>query len=133
MSNTTCWVGCSGVNERWDYKTLRDIRDRTYPERVAYYAGEGIMAQVVQDWGLVLGEDVAPARPGLVQRPAGNAKRDDWVAFRLAQGVPVGDVQDLGRDDLRDMPDPQGQEEEPPPAPEEVPAEDTTDDAEAEG
>lgn len=36
-----------------------------------------------------------------VERPAGNASRDEWAAYAEAQGVDVSD--DMSRNDLRDM------------------------------
>lgn len=90
------------ANERWDYKTLRPIGDPNNAGRVAYAEGQGIFAQVVEDWGLVVGEDVTPARPDVVERPAGNAKRSEWATFRLGQGMDPEQVDGMTRDELRD-------------------------------
>lgn len=87
------------ANERYDYTALRTIE---YPKgQPAYLAGHGVMAQVVEDLGLVVGEDVAPARPDVVPRPAGNAKRAEWVAYALAQGADPDEVDAATRDELR--------------------------------
>jgi hypothetical protein len=90
------------ANERWDYVTLRPINDPEYG-RMAYDEGAGIMAQVVADWGLTVGEDVKPARPDVVARPAGNAARSQWAAYRLGQGADPEQVDGMTRDELRDM------------------------------
>lgn len=36
-------------------------------------------------------------------RPAGNASRDDWAAYALAQGADEADVEGLSRDELREQ------------------------------
>lgn len=36
-------------------------------------------------------------------RPAGNASRGEWVAYALAQGADEDAVEDLTRDELRDL------------------------------
>lgn len=89
------------AGERFDYKTVRDIADPTFG-RVAYRKGEGIMAQVVADWGLSVGEDVIPARPDVAPQPGRNAKRAEWAAYRLAQGMDPDKVDGMSRDELRD-------------------------------
>jgi hypothetical protein len=90
------------AGERWDYVTLRPIPDPTFG-RTAYNEGEGIMAQVVEDLGLVVGVDVKPAQPDAVARPAGNASRSQWAAYRLGQGADPERIDAMTRDELRDM------------------------------
>ncbi len=87
------------ANERYDFVALRTIE---YPEgQPAYLAGQGVMAQVVDDLGLVVGEDVAPARPDVIPEPAGNAPRSDWAAYAIGQGMSRDEADDLTRDELR--------------------------------
>lgn len=46
------------VGERPEYVALRDVPDPEFG-RVAYRAGQGVSAAVVDGWGLELGVDVA--------------------------------------------------------------------------
>jgi hypothetical protein len=89
------------ANERWDYIALQDILDPGYG-RAAYREGEGLYAQVVEDWGLVVGEDVTPARPDSMPQPAGNASRAQWAKYAQIQGVDPDEVDGMTRDQLRD-------------------------------
>lgn len=89
------------AGERPDYRALQVIPDRNNPSRSAYQPGEDLHAQVVQDWGLVIGVDVEALRPEQMARPAGNAKRDEWATYALAQGLSVEKVDGMGRDELR--------------------------------
>lgn len=86
------------ANERYEYKALRTIE---YPTgQPAYLEGMGVMAQVVQDLGLVVGEDVAPTRPDVVPVPAAGARRADWAAYAVAQGADPEQVDAMTRDQL---------------------------------
>jgi len=38
-------------------------------------------------------------------RPAGNASKDEWYDYRLANSYSEEELEDLGRDDLRDLED----------------------------
>lgn len=92
------------AGERFDYKTLRPILDPDFG-RIAYNEGEGIMAQVVEDYGLEVGVDVEPARANSMPRPARNASRAEWAKYALIQGLDPEEVDGLTRDELRDHPD----------------------------
>jgi hypothetical protein len=90
------------VNERPDYRALRTIPDRNMPSRTG-----------VEDWGLVVGEDVTPARPDVIARPSGNATRTEWAVYALGQGLTPAEVDDMSRDQIRerfpaDEPEPAG-------------------------
>lgn len=89
------------ANERPDYRALRSIPDPTNAGHTAYLEGEGLHEQVVRDWGLRIGEDVAALRPEQMAKPAGNAKRGEWAAYALAQGRDQDHVDGLSRDQLR--------------------------------
>jgi hypothetical protein len=92
------------AGERPEYRVLRPIPDPTNMGRTAYLPGEGIYAQVVDDWHLVEGEDVESARPNAFERPAGNASRDAWARYRLSEGrLTQQEVDGMGRDELRDF------------------------------
>lgn len=67
-----------------------------------YQPGDGIYAQVVEDYGWVLGVDVDAARPDLMERPAENASREAWVNYVLTQkpGTAREELDDMGRNDL---------------------------------
>jgi hypothetical protein len=87
------------ANERYDFVALRTIE---YPKgQPAYLAGHGVMAQVVEDLGLIVGEDVAPARPDVIPEPSGNASRAEWAAYAIGQGMTRDEADDLTRDELR--------------------------------
>jgi hypothetical protein len=87
------------ANERYDFVALRTVE---YPKgQPAYLEGQGLSAQVVADLGLVVGEDVDPARPDVIGEPAGNAPRADWAAYAIGQGLSRDEVDDLTRDELR--------------------------------
>lgn len=88
------------ANERFDYVTLRVIPDALMG-RPAYNEGEGIMAQVVEDLGLIVGEDVRPARPDSMDMPAASASRAQWAKYAEIQGVPQDEVDAATRDELR--------------------------------
>lgn len=85
---------------RWDYIALKVLPERG-PR--GYNPGDGLMQQVVDTLGLVVGEDVVPARPDVIARPAGNASRADWAAYALGQGKTPDELEDLGRDQIRDL------------------------------
>jgi hypothetical protein len=86
------------ANERYDFVALRTIN---YAGRPAYLEGMGLSAQVVADLGLVVGEDVAPARPDVIPEPAGDATRAEWAAYAIGQGLSRDEVEPLGRDEIR--------------------------------
>lgn len=90
------------AGERPEYRVLRPIPDPANVGRTAYLPGEGIHLQVVEDWGLAVGEDVEPARRDSIPRPAGNASRADWARYALIQGLSQEEVDGLTRDQLRD-------------------------------
>jgi hypothetical protein len=59
-------------------------------------------AQVVEQYGWVLGVDVKAARPDVLERPADGAARERWVDYVLTQEPDLArsDLDDLGRNDL---------------------------------
>jgi hypothetical protein len=93
------------AGERPEYRVVRAIPDPVNAGHTAYLPGEGIHLQVVEDWGLVVGEDVEPARRDSIPRPAGNASRTDWAKYALIQALDPEEVDSLTRDELRDHPD----------------------------
>ena len=89
------------AGERPEYRVLRAIPDRNNASRSAYLEGEYMHAQVVADWDLQIGVDVASVRPESMARPAGNASRAEWATYALAQGRDQEYVDGLSRDQLR--------------------------------
>lgn len=117
------------ADERHEYEVLVNI-DEPGMDRVAYRPGQPIHAQVVQDWGLTVGEagddeaQVMSLRPRELARPASNASRDEWFAYRASQpGADRAALDDMGRNALRDMDrDPDAPDERDGKAPAEEPA-----------
>lgn len=88
------------VRPMYDYTALHRI-PALGP--VAYYQrGDDVQAAVVEQLGLVVGEDVVPARADVIPRPADNAKRAEWVDFAVGQGMPRDEADDLTVAELRD-------------------------------
>lgn len=83
----------------YDYIARRALPDNVMP---GYRPGDGMYAQVVVDYGWVLGVDIDAARDDVLERPADNASRERWVDYVLTQepGLPREDLDDLGRNDL---------------------------------
>lgn len=70
---------------------------------VAYYQrGDDVQAAVVEQLGLVVGEDVIPANADVIPRPADNAKRAEWVDYAVGQGMDRAEADDLTIADLRE-------------------------------
>lgn len=65
-----------------------------------YNKGDDVPASAVTNLGLTVGTDVLPAHAGVVERPAGNARRADWEAYWLGQGMPQADIDGMTRDEL---------------------------------
>lgn len=66
----------------------------------AYNAGDDVPASAVDNLDLTVGVEVLPARPDIVERPTGNAKRVDWEAYWLGQGMTQTDIDGMTRDEL---------------------------------
>lgn len=68
----------------------------------AYNPGDDVTAAAVENLGLVIGEQVLPANVHVIPRPAGNAKRADWEAYWLGQGLDREEVDGMTRDQMAD-------------------------------
>lgn len=68
----------------------------------AYNPGDDVDASVVENWGLVVGRQVLPANVNVIPRPAGNAKRAEWEAYWLGQGLDQAEIDDMTRDQMAD-------------------------------
>ncbi|WBB94185.1 hypothetical protein [Verrucosispora sp. WMMC514] len=66
----------------------------------AYNPGDDVPESAVENLFLSVGEDVLPADPEVIPRPAGNAKRAEWVAYWLGQGMDPAEVDEMTRDEL---------------------------------
>lgn len=66
----------------------------------AYNKGDDVPETAVENLGLRVGEDVLPAHPGVIERPAKNGLRSDWEAYWLGQGMPQAEIDGLTRDQL---------------------------------
>jgi hypothetical protein len=83
----------------YDYYARRVLPDNIMP---GYRPGDGIYAQVVDEYGWVIGVDVDAARPDVLERPTDRATREKWVDYVLTQepGTAREELDDLGRNDL---------------------------------
>lgn len=66
----------------------------------AYNPGDDVPASAVENLGLTVGVDVLPAHSGVIPRPAGDARRAEWEAYWLGQGVPQEDIDGMTLADL---------------------------------
>ncbi|WP_045740871.1 hypothetical protein [Actinoplanes rectilineatus] len=68
----------------------------------AYNPGDDVTADAVQNLGLVVGREVLPANVNVIPRPAGNARRHEWEAYWLGQGLDQAEIDDMTRDQMAD-------------------------------
>ncbi|MFI6228628.1 hypothetical protein ACIBCR_15105 [Micromonospora echinospora] len=66
----------------------------------AYNPGDDVPESAVNNLGLTIGVEVLPAHADVIPRPAGNAKRAQWEAYWLGQGMPQADIDEMTRDEL---------------------------------
>lgn len=66
----------------------------------AYNPGDDVPASAVDNLGLTVGVEVLPAHADVIPRPAGNARRAEWEAYWLGQGMPREEVDGMTRDEL---------------------------------
>ena len=83
--------------DRFEYVALRNI---PYNDVWAVREGDPVPAGVVENLGLVIGEDVAPSGLALMPKPAKNASRAQWAAYAVDQGAAQDDVDSMTRDQL---------------------------------
>jgi hypothetical protein len=83
----------------------------------AFNAGDDVPADAVENLGLVVGRDVMPAGRDIVARPtSGKAKRADWEAYWLGQGLTQDEVDGMTRDEMAQRePEIEVSDEPPPP------------------
>jgi hypothetical protein len=92
------------MRENFPYVALRRIHQPDtllYP----YNEGDGLPANAVTEWGLVVGEDVAPVRDDVIAKPGDDADRAEWEAFAVGQGWTLEDARDASMKDLRAIPE----------------------------
>lgn len=65
-----------------------------------YNVGDDVPASVVENLNLVVGRDVMPTSDQILPRPAGNAKRADWAAYWVGQGLTADEVDEMTRDEM---------------------------------
>lgn len=87
------------------YRALRAIKSPGMLY-LAYNEGDGVSQSAVDNWGLVVGEDVLPVRTDVIPRPDDEALRPEWEAFAIGQGMSVQDAQAASLTDLRTIPAP---------------------------
>ncbi len=68
----------------------------------AYNPGDDVTASAVENLGLVVGREVLPANVNVIPRPAGNARRADWEAYWLGQGLDQAHIDGMTRDQMAD-------------------------------
>lgn len=93
------------ANEYTALGSLREPGVESYA--FGYRRGDAVTAAVVENWGLVVGEDVVeggldesdtPQRA--VPRPGDGANRAEWEAYAIATGMSPEDAADASQDDL---------------------------------
>jgi hypothetical protein len=87
------------VREPAEYTALHDIMVNGVR---GYSEGANVSAHVVENAGLVVGEDVVPAGPNVVPRPDENAGLQEWRVYAMGQGIPAEELDDMTRNDIRD-------------------------------
>jgi hypothetical protein len=65
-----------------------------------YQRGDGVPASVVEDWDLVVGEQVIPFDTGVVGRPGDGGSRADWQAYAVGQGMDPAEAEAASLEDL---------------------------------
>lgn len=90
--------------EDFPYVALRPIR-QPGTLLTPYRDGDGLPANAVTEWGLVVGEDVAPVRDDVIPKPDDDADRAEWEAFAIGQGWTYADARDASMKDLRGIPE----------------------------
>jgi hypothetical protein len=65
-----------------------------------YNPGDDVPASAVENLGLTVGQDVLPAGVHVIPRPAGNAKRAEWEAYWLGQGLDQDEIDGMNRDQM---------------------------------
>jgi hypothetical protein len=83
----------------FDYYAVATVRGQTGV--LGYNPGDGMHESAVDNLGLVVGLDVIPARSDLVERPADNAGREDWVRYAVHQGAMLVDLDEMTRTDIQ--------------------------------
>lgn len=75
-----------------------------------YHRGDVVEAPVVENWGLVLDEDVSTEQPGTDapavrtgERPGPEATRADWEAYAIANGMDADRAREVSQDELEDV------------------------------
>jgi hypothetical protein len=96
------------MRENFPYVALRPIK-QPGTLLTPYHAGDGMPASAVDDWELVVGEDVMPTNTKVIPRPEGDASRAEWEAFAIGQGWNSADAADATLTELRKIPAPDDQ------------------------
>lgn len=68
---------------------------------IGYHAGDEMVADVVDNLHLVVGEDVRALRPDVIPRPADDAPRAEWARYAAGQGLAQDELDELGVDQIR--------------------------------
>jgi hypothetical protein len=107
--------------ENFPYVALRPIK-QPGTLLTAYRDGDGLPANAVDEWDLIVGEDVMPVRDDVIGRPDDDADRARWEAFAIGQGWSPEDAREASMADLRAVPErdpelPARRLDEPQPAP----------------
>ncbi len=96
-----------------EYTALTVIKTNTGVR--AYNPGDDVPASAVENLGLVVGTHVMPTSNKTLPRPEGRAKRADWEAYWLGQGMTQEEIDGLNRDELAEKDPLIEVSEEPPP------------------
>jgi hypothetical protein len=72
---------------------------------VGYTEGSTVPAEVVRDWGLVVGQDVEvrDAEGRGLDRPGEDATRSEWEVYAVARGTDPQEVRNMDRAELAEL------------------------------
>jgi hypothetical protein len=86
------------MRPRADYAALHTIMVGGV---IGYHTGDEMVADVVDNLHLVVGEDVRALRPDVIPRPADDAPRAEWAQYAAGQGVAQDELDNLGVEQIR--------------------------------
>ena len=97
------------MRDKFDFIALETIKAPGTAGMPAYFRGDGVPASTVENWSLVVGEQVMPLNTGAVARPDDDGDRAAWEAYAIGQGMTVDEAREASLKELRSVPPPDDQ------------------------